>query len=154
MLTKTYTASIVGVEATVVTVEADGPLLDHFDLMVPVQPMPTIGTTERSGKRSAEIREHVGIAWARQQQRLAGTGWHKNAEIHDGEVERLCTLSAGAERLMLTLDLDQRAANRLRRVARTIADFDGGDPSEPATEIHVAEAAHLARSVMGISSGT
>lgn len=129
-----------------------GPLLDRFELMVPVRP--TSGAVEQPGKRSAEIREHVGIAWARQQQRLAGTGWHKNAEIHDGEVERLCALSAGAERLMLTLALDQRAANRLRRVARTIADFDGGDPSEPATEIHVAEASHLTQSVMGFSSGT
>ena len=60
--------------------------------------------------------------------------------------------SPGAERLLLTLAkariLSPRGMHRLRRVARTIADLaaaTGQDPDAAATEVHLAEAAHLRR---------
>lgn len=132
-----------------------GPLLDRIDLVVPVQPTSAeeLGR-RRSGERSAEIRERVALAWALQRRRLAGTRWRSNADVPaiDGLIETLCALSPGAERLLLTLakarSLSPRAMHRLRRVARTIADLaaaNGHDPDAPATELHMAEAAHLRR---------
>ena len=129
-----------------------GPLLDRIDLVVPVQPSSAEELARRrTGERSVAIRECVAAVRGLQWRRLAGTRWRCNAEIpaSDGAIEALCSLTPGAERLLLKLaaarGLSPRAMHRLRRVARTIADLAGEAPDAPIGEPQLAEAAHLRR---------
>jgi magnesium chelatase family protein len=130
-----------------------GPLLDRIDLVVPVAPAPARGIACQTGQPSAQMRDRVEHARARQAQRLADTKWRTNAEVpaRAGAVEQLCALTPSAhtmlERLADTRQLSCRAQHRLRRVARTLADLsvEVDDPWAPVEAVHVAEAAHLRR---------
>jgi magnesium chelatase family protein len=129
-----------------------GPLLDRFDLVVPLSP-PASGRVEGPpGDTTAQVRARVAAARARQARRLAGTPWRTNAEIpaDGGTLEGLCPLQPAAARLLEQLvdreALSPRAAHRLRRVARTIRDLDPDD--DGALELgprEVAAAVHLRR---------
>ena len=129
-----------------------GPLLDRVDLVVPVTPSsPAELGSRRAGEGSAAIRERVMRAQGVAKERLAGTGWTRNAEVpaRDGVMELRCPLSEEAERLLADLatarGLSPRGLHRLRRVARTIADLSEDGMHAPATAAHVAEAVHLRR---------
>ncbi len=93
------------------------------------------------GKVSAAIRERVNAARAVQQQRYAGTGIGSNARIPAGKLRTYCPLSGEAQGLLRAaferLGLSARGYDRVLKVARTIADLDGGGDILPA---HVAEA--------------
>ena len=130
-----------------------GPLADRIDLMVPVHP-PADGRGLRAapGDSSEVVRARVERARALQTARLRGLGIRTNAEIPaEGRlVTKLCRTTPGAQRLldrvMVTRNLSLRAAGRLLRVARTIADLRGAeDPFAPIGEVHVAEALQLRR---------
>jgi magnesium chelatase family protein len=99
------------------------PLLDRFDLRLEIA---RTGTTRRES--SAEIALRVAAAVERQRARLRGTPWRRNAHVPAGALECLIPFSADAQREWLswceTRDLTGRGRSRLRRVARTIADFD------------------------------
>jgi magnesium chelatase family protein len=66
-----------------------------------------------------------------------------NAVLSGRELDRHCPLDGTAQRLlegsMRDLGLSARAYDRIRRVARTIADLDGSDS---VADQHVAEAIH------------
>jgi magnesium chelatase family protein len=66
-----------------------------------------------------------------------------NARLSGRELDRVCALEGPAQRLlesaMRELGLSARAYDRIRRVARTIADIDG---IESVTDAHIAEAIH------------
>ena len=106
-----------------------GPLLDRIDICVevPQVPLADLGGP-RSGKDedSATVRERVFRA---RQQSLARAG-RPNAEISTRELERDCALGPSERRWFETalerLGLSARAYHRVLRVARTIADLDGG----------------------------
>jgi magnesium chelatase family protein len=79
-----------------------------------------------------------------------------NARMGGRELDRCCALDGPAQRLlegaMRDLGLSARAYDRVRRVARTIADFDGVDD---VGEAQVAEAIHyriLDRMRAGVSA--
>ncbi len=106
-----------------------GPLLDRIDLcvQVPAVPLRDLGTPP-SGRdeSSATVRARVLDARRHALMRAGRT----NAEISPRELERDCALGA-AERLWFQgalekLGLSARAYHRVLRVARTIADLDGG----------------------------
>lgn len=73
--------------------------------------------------------------------RFAGTGISSNARIPAGKLREFCPLTDDARRLLQNaferMGLSARAYDRLLKVARTIADLEGGDRLEAA---HVAEA--------------
>ncbi len=112
-----------------------GPLLDRVDLRVEVLP---VTRAEMAASTSPEPTKVVAcrVAQARavQRERLAGTGWHSNAEVPGRELRSRWRLprSVTAE-LELAMDrgnLTARGYDRVLRVAWTLADLDGaGSPT-------------------------
>ncbi|HET6430653.1 YifB family Mg chelatase-like AAA ATPase [Dyella sp.] len=106
-----------------------GPLLDRIDLSVEVPrvPLAELGAprTERD-EDSATVRARVIRARDYALQRAG----RANAEINTRELERDCALGAAERRwfeaALERLAMSARAYHRVLRVARTIADLDGG----------------------------
>lgn len=104
-----------------------GPLLDRIDLHLQV---PRLAPSELrgdalTGESSAEVRERVMRARARQLER-AGKA---NAHLGQAETLRDCRLAPSdadlLEQAMERLQLSARSMHRILRVARTIADLAG-----------------------------
>ena len=119
-----------------------GPLRDRFDLTVPVKPVPAeVLTGTDTEETSREVRAHIEAARARQQKRYGAQAGRTNADLRGARLTAACTLAKDGQRLLqravARLGLSARGYDRVRRVARTIADLDGqaavGAP-------HVAEA--------------
>ncbi|MFN9088653.1 MAG: YifB family Mg chelatase-like AAA ATPase, partial [Gemmatimonadaceae bacterium] len=119
-----------------------GPLADRIDLHVHVQRVPPADLAQHStAERSAEVRERVRAARARQQVRYAHTGVAPSAGTTGPvptnaaapsrliapaarlEPEARALMVRAADRLMLSA----RSYHRVLRVARTIADLDDSD---------------------------
>jgi magnesium chelatase family protein len=120
-----------------------GPLLDRIDLQVAVGP-PGYGELDASPSEetSASVRTRIVAARALQTTRfLNHPGVYGNAHMDTALVQRYCPLPRGAGRLlrdaMETLHLSARAYDRVRKIARTIADLEASAGLEPA---HIAEA--------------
>jgi magnesium chelatase family protein len=104
-----------------------GPLLDRIDLRMEV---PRVRVEDlalaRSGPASAEVAARVAAARGRQESRSGKL----NAHLALDEMERWCTPTSGArhllEQAMDRLGLSARAYHRVLRVARTVADLEGG----------------------------
>lgn len=121
------------------------PLLDRFDLRLAVRaPEPS----DVPGESSAVVRERVKGAVARQEARLAGTRWRRNAHIPAGALDALAPLDGDAFEAWRTQaevrQLTGRGAARVRRVAQTLADLDD---SPAITSAHVVCAALLREDV-------
>ena len=119
-----------------------GPLLDRLDIHVEVPPVDFQQlASKQPGESSAVIRGRVNAARLVQRRRFAGTGISSNARIPAGKLREFCPLTDDARRLLQNaferMGLSARAYDRLLKVARTIADLEGGDRLEAA---HVAEA--------------
>ena len=105
-----------------------GPLLDRIDIQVPIQAVPYSELRKREGgEPSAAIRERVVHARQIQQVRFQGTGIHCNAQMTSKMLNQYCLIDEAGDRLLqhaLTkLGLSARAYDRIRKVARTIADL-------------------------------
>jgi magnesium chelatase family protein len=123
-----------------------GPLLDRIDLHVEV---PAVKfreiSSERTGESSAEVRERVVAARARQLQRFKGRPRVTcNARMGSRELKAYCALDEGTlEMLRLAMSdmkLSARAYDRILKVARTIADLAA---SERVLSDHIGEAIQL-----------
>jgi magnesium chelatase family protein len=123
-----------------------GPLLDRIDLSVEV---PRVPLAELGAPRSvydedsATVRARVIQA---RERALARAG-RANAEINTRELERDCGLGAAERRwfeaALERLGLSARAYHRILRVARSIADLDGG--AALLDRAHLAEALQYRR---------
>ena len=120
-----------------------GPLLDRIDLhievpAVPVENLRAVGSEEASDT----VRARVTTARERQHQRFRHTP-EVGANSHMGsrEIRRWCVLDDAPARIleqaMTRLALSARAHDRVLKVARTIADLEGG---ARITAHHVGEA--------------
>lgn len=135
-----------------------GPLVDRIDIHVEVLPVPFRELTRaREGMSSRAMREAVAAARARQVERQGSprapdteestrngsfdTAAALNARLRGRRLDRHAALDAPTQRLLGDaldrLGLSARAYDRIRRVARTIADLAG---SERVLIDHVAEA--------------
>lgn len=123
-----------------------GPLLDRIDMCVDVPRQPISDLSARRtthDEDSATVRARVVRA---RHQALMRAG-RSNAEISTRELERDCALGP-AERAWFDgalerLGLSARAYHRTLRVARTIADLDGG--AGTLDRVHLAEALQYRR---------
>ena len=119
-----------------------GPLLDRIDIHVevpPVQYADLAATT--AAEPSATIRTRINAARAYQRGRFAGTALPHNAAMGVREIRQFCSLDSAGERLlehaMRHYGLSARAHDRIRKVARTIADLAGAERIAPE---HLSEA--------------
>jgi magnesium chelatase family protein len=119
-----------------------GPLLDRIDLRLDV-PRLSKGELlgESRGESSPAVRERVQAARERQRARYASLGVSCNGQLPGPLARREARLSASAEALLAkaveSLALTGRGFDRALKVARTIADLAG---AEPTGADHVAEA--------------
>ncbi len=109
-----------------------GPLLDRIDLHVEAPALSIEELrSEKEGESSASIRERIAAARDRQRHRLAGSSNPTNARMSHSELRRFCALDDALgnllQRAMEELSLSARAYDRVRKVARTIADLDDSD---------------------------
>jgi magnesium chelatase family protein len=109
-----------------------GPLRDRLDLTVEVAALPPQAVlSQERGEASADVRTRVVSARNRQRDRYARDGIRTNAELTSALAARDCALDRNAERLLagalVRMGLSARGYDRVRKVARTIADLAGGD---------------------------
>jgi len=130
-----------------------GPLLDRFDLRVFLHPVPAQELLDEAlAESSGAVLARVGGARDRQASR-----WRDQALISNGDVSDRCIRAAAGYtrreralllRLVTTHHLSARAARRLERVARTIADLAG---EERVLDVHLMEG--LGFRLGGLSGG-
>ncbi len=118
-----------------------GPLRDRLDLTVDVPALPPSALTMAGGEPSSSVRARVIAAREVQRARHSTDHIRTNAELTPALMARHCRLDARGARLLdaaiIKMALSARAYDRVRKVARTIADLAGAD--EIAAD-HLAEA--------------
>ncbi len=119
-----------------------GPLRDRLDLLVDVPALPPdVLTTEPNGEPSAIVRARVVAARNRQRERYQSDRIRTNAELTPALAARHCGLDRAGMKLIQAsvarLGLSARGYDRVRSVARTVADLDGAESIDAA---HLAEA--------------
>jgi magnesium chelatase family protein len=123
-----------------------GPLLDRIDLCVEV---PRVPLAELGAPRSVydEDSDTVRARVVKSRQHALLRAGRPNAEISTRELERDCALGQPERRwfeaALERLGLSARAYHRVLRVARSIADLDGGAPLLDRS--HLAEALQYRR---------
>lgn len=119
-----------------------GPLLDRFDLRVPVG-RPAV--EELVGGAAQESTSEVADRVVRARERAATRGVVTNADLPAGRLDEVAALAPAAQRLLerrlRSGVLSARGLHRIRRVARTLADLQGD--SEVVQTEHVAAALEL-----------
>ena len=122
--------------------KVSGPLLDRIDLQVTVPRLPAGALRPGAAppEPSAAVRERVSASRALQRER-SGTC---NAHLEGARLEELCALAPEAwallENAITSFGMSARAHQRVRRVARTIADLAGSAAIAPE---HIGEALNL-----------
>jgi magnesium chelatase family protein len=108
-----------------------GPLLDRIDIHLEVPRIPHEQLSDRRpGEASATVQERVTRARDLQLQRFAGTPILTNAGMGPKELRQYASLDDSAEALLGSavkqMALSPRAYHRVMKLARTIADLNGG----------------------------
>ena len=120
-----------------------GPLMDRIDLHVEVTPVPFKDLADApKGEKSETVRKRVIAANKIQEKRFAGnTEIYSNAQMTSKNIDDYCHIQKEGLELLKTamerLSLSARAFDRIKKVARTIADLDNS--TDIKTE-HLAEA--------------
>jgi magnesium chelatase family protein len=119
-----------------------GPLRDRLDLLVEVPALPPdLLTSHAQGEPSAAVRARVVAARDRQRDRYRTGGIRANAELTPSLIARHCALDRAGTKLIQSsvsrLGLSARGYDRVRAVARTIADLEGAESIDAG---HLAEA--------------
>ncbi len=119
-----------------------GPLLDRLDMHVEVsavEPADMLHAPE--GEPSSIVAARVLAARQRQHARYEGTSIRTNARLDGTDLDRFAMPDSAGQKLLMQaaerMGLSMRGFNRIRRLARTIADLAG---QEHIITSHVAEA--------------
>ncbi len=119
-----------------------GPLRDRLDMTVEVPALPPEALQDGAGgESSADVRARVVAARERQHERYRATRVRTNAELVPSLMARHCALDAGGRTMLAAatrkLSMSARGYDRVRKLARTIADLESADA---VTTDHIAEA--------------
>ena len=117
--------------------------MDRIDMHVELSALSdAVLTSRRTGESSASMRERVFAARKIQMERYKGLGFLDNASLNGKIMDDVCALDGECREIIKCiidqLQLSARSYDRILRVARTLADLDGGGPIRPA---HLNEAA-------------
>src|SRR5690606_14226448 len=113
-----------------------GPLLDRIDIHIEVPAVPFKElATEEAGTSSESMRQQVIAARGIQSQRFAGLKTRRNASMTTRQMRQFCRLSRECLDILRDtvqeLGLSARAHDKIRRLARTIADLDSAEAISP-----------------------
>jgi magnesium chelatase family protein len=114
-----------------------GPLLDRVDVKVRLQPVSRRDMLydRKFAEPSAVVAQRVAVARERCAARLAGTLWRVNAEVPGAALRRSFPPQPGAlkslDRAMELGQVSARGADKIVRVAWSLADLDGKDQPGP-----------------------
>ncbi|MCK6578614.1 MAG: YifB family Mg chelatase-like AAA ATPase [Anaerolineae bacterium] len=119
-----------------------GPLLDRIDIHIDV---PRVEYDKLLGNEraetSAQVRNRIEAARARQRERFAGSGLVANADMGVSEIQAFCALRSDAKQMLdiavRRMNLSARSYHRVVKLSRTIADLADCDLIQVE---HVAEA--------------
>lgn len=119
-----------------------GPLLDRIDLHIEVESIPADELASQGAEEeSAAVRARVEAARCVQRGRYEGQGIACNARLDARTLGPNCPMTGEGKRLLRdaseAMGFSNRAYTRVVKVARTIADLNGGGEIEQA---HIAEA--------------
>ncbi|MBR1396203.1 MAG: YifB family Mg chelatase-like AAA ATPase [Selenomonadaceae bacterium] len=131
------------------TRKLSGPLLDRIDIHIRV---PRVEYKDLSSKRksepSSEIRKRVSKARDIQVKRLKPYHMFCNAQMNHALIGKYCQMTDRAEELLELVykrkHLSARSYDRIKKVARTIADLEGSDVID---NVHIGEAIKLRNDV-------
>ncbi|HNQ35872.1 MAG TPA: YifB family Mg chelatase-like AAA ATPase [bacterium] len=120
-----------------------GPLLDRIDLQIEVPPVTVaeLSDDRRIGESSRAVRERVASARRLQRERYRSAGILNNSQLAGRRLKEFGRLEPEAESLLNAavdkFELSARVYDRLRKVARTIADLEASGPIQ---SHHISEA--------------
>ena len=119
-----------------------GPLLDRIDIRVEMNEIPlTDLAAKRQEESSATVRARVNTARNIQRERFKNEGILCNAQMNVKQLDTYCALDKACSAVMKKAyekyNLSARGYQRIRKVARTIADLAGAENITPA---HLSEA--------------
>lgn len=128
-----------------------GPLLDRFDMAIDVPPLDAATISAGGpGEGSAIVRARVVRARRAQRRRFGRDGPPSNGRMSAADLARHARIEGGALRMLSTavarFGLSARGFDRVRRVARTLADLE---EEERIDSRHVAEALQYRREAAG-----
>ncbi|MBQ7944520.1 MAG: YifB family Mg chelatase-like AAA ATPase [Lachnospiraceae bacterium] len=119
-----------------------GPILDRIDIAIEA---PKVDIRQLSAQTqnesSAQMKERVMEARARQEVRFKDSSYRFNSELKGADIREYCPLEQAEQEFMEQvfnrMNLSARSYHKLIKVARTIADLDGADKI---TQAHLGEA--------------
>lgn len=119
-----------------------GPLLDRIDIHVDVSSLPVaLLMKEQEEEPSKTIRQRVESARDIQKKRFEDSGVFFNGHMNTAQLKKYCALNDECRMLVRgaldALMLSARAYDKIRKVARTVADLEGVESIQPH---HLAEA--------------
>lgn len=109
-----------------------GPLLDRIDICITTQKLSPIDfDISEKAENSASIRERVIKAHQIERERFKNTNISFNSQMNNKDIEKYCVLGtkekAFIQQVVERNDLSARSYYRILKLARTIADLEGGD---------------------------
>ena len=119
-----------------------GPLLDRIDIQIEVPPVSYSQlSTDRKGEKSKDIRERIEKTRKIQKERFNEEKIYTNSQMNQKQIKEHCSLNKESQSLlkeaMESLSLSARAYDKIKKIARTIADLDN---SESILSHHISEA--------------
>ena len=119
-----------------------GPLMDRIDIHIEVPAVKYRDLANRNaGESSREIKKRVDASRKIQLNRFKGVKIYSNAQMSNRHIKKFCQIDEASQKLLeMAIDkfgLSARAYTMILKVARTIADIEGGEDIQSA---HLSEA--------------
>jgi magnesium chelatase family protein len=113
-----------------------GPILDRIDIHIEITSLPgKFLIEEKEEESSEEIKKRVEKAREIQKERFKNEGIYFNAHMNTSLIKKYCIMTDESKKLLQdaleNLKISARAYDKIRKVARTIADLDNSEKIYP-----------------------